>query len=68
MLRLTVGEGETVTLVGSMPGPAPGEGLSVQGSWGRHASYGEQFKAEIVERRVPVGEKAILEYLSSGAV
>ena len=68
VLRLTVGEGEPVTVVGCMPGAAPGEGLSVQGSWGRHASYGEQFKAEIVERRVPVGEKAILEYLSSGAV
>ena len=51
VLRLTVGEGEPVTVVGCMPGAAPGEGLSVQGSWGRHASYGEQFKAEIVERR-----------------
>ena len=68
VLRLSVGDGEPVTVVGCMPGAAPGEGLAVQGTWGRHFSYGEQFKAEIVERRIPVGEKAIFEYLASGAV
>ena len=68
VLRLSVGDGEPVTVVGCMPGAAPGEGLAVQGTWGRHSSYGEQFKAEIVERRIPVGEKAIFEYLSSGAI
>ena len=68
VLRLSVGDGEPVTVVGCMPGAAPGEGLAVQGTWGRHSSYGEQFKAEIVERRIPVGEKAIFEYLASGAV
>lgn len=68
VLRLNVGDGEPVTVVGCMPGAAPGEGLAVQGTWGRHSSYGEQFKAEIVERRIPVGEKAIFEYLASGAV
>ena len=47
---------------------APGESISVQGSWTRHASYGEQFKAETVERRLPAGAKAIFDYLSSGAV
>ena len=68
VLRLSVGDGEPVTVVGCMPGAAPGEGLAVQGTWARHSSYGEQFKAEVVERRVPVGEKAIFEYLSSGAI
>src|SRR5699024_2796336 len=34
----------------------------------RHASYGEKFKAEAVERRLPAGTKAIFDYLSSGAV
>ena len=68
VLRLSVGDGEPVTVVGCMPGAAPGEGLAVQGTWGRHSSYGEQFKAEIVERRIPVGEKAIFEYLASGAI
>ena len=68
VLRLDVGDGALVTVVGCMPGVAPGEGISVQGTWGRHASYGEQFKAEAVERRLPAGAKAIFDYLSSGAV
>ena len=69
ILRLeTTDEGEEVTVVGTMPGINPGEGLSVHGQWTRHSTYGEQFKAEIVERRMPVGEKALLEYLASGAI
>ena len=68
VLRLAVGAGEPVTVVGCMPGASPGEGLAVHGTWGRHASYGEQFQAQIVERRVPVGVKAIEEYLASGAI
>ncbi len=61
------GKGE-ITVVGCMPGVAPGESLELEGSWGRHASYGEQFKADVVVRHMPVGEKAIYEYLASGAV
>lgn len=68
VLRLDVGDGAEVTVVGCMPGVAPGEGISVQGTWTRHTSYGEQFKAETVERRLPAAVKAIFDYLSSGAV
>ena len=69
VLRLDCGaEKGEVTAVGCMPGVAPGEELELEGSWGRHPSYGEQFKAEVVARRMPVGEKAIFEYLASGAV
>ena len=68
VLRLDGGEGQTLTVVGCMPGVAPGEGIAVEGTWTRHASYGEQFKAEAVERRLPAGTKAIFDYLSSGAV
>ena len=50
------------------PCVAPGESISVQGTWMHHASYGEQFKAEAVERRMPAGTKAIFDYLASGAV
>jgi len=67
ILRLET-EDDEVTVVGTMPGITPGEGLSVHGRWTRHSAYGEQLKAEIVERRMPVGERAVLEYLSSGAV
>ena len=67
ILRLERG-GEELTLVGEMPGVSPGEYLSVQGRWVRHATYGAQFKAEIVERRLPQGMKEIYHYLASGAV
>ena len=68
VLRLNCGDGGEVTAVGCMPGVAPGESLELEGTWGRHAAYGEQFKADVVTRRMPVGEKAIYEYLASGAV
>ena len=67
ILRLET-EDDEVTVVGTMPGISPGEGLSVHGQWTRHSTYGEQLKAQIVERRMPRGERAVLEYLSSGAV
>ncbi len=68
VLKLDCDEKGEITAVGCMPGVAPGEVLELEGSWGRHPSYGEQFKAEVVTRRMPVGEKAVFEYLASGAV
>ncbi|MEG1878483.1 MAG: ATP-dependent RecD-like DNA helicase, partial [Pseudoflavonifractor sp.] len=69
VLKLDAGETQGgITVVGCMPGAAPGEGLSVRGAWMHHASYGDQFKAEQVERRLPAGERAVFDYLASGAV
>ena len=67
ILRLDAGE-EEMTVVGSMPGVSPGEYLTVRGQWVRHATYGAQFKAEIVERRLPQSLKEVFHYLASGAV
>ena len=67
ILRLDVKE-EEMTAVGTMPGVSPGEYLSLRGRWVRHATYGPQFKAETVERRLPQGLKEIYHYLASGAV
>ena len=67
ILRMDVKE-EEMTVVGAMPGVSPGEYLSVRGRWVRHATYGPQFKAETVERRLPQGLKEIYHYLASGAV
>lgn len=67
ILRLEAGQGE-ITVVGCMPGVAPGESLTVRGGWVRHPSYGEQFKAESIERRLPRGVKEVFHYLSSGVV
>ncbi len=68
VLKLNCGDKGEVTAVGCMPGVAPGERLELEGTWGRHPSYGEQFKAEVIVRRLPEGERAIFEYLASGAV
>ena len=68
VLKLDAGDNGGITVVGTIPNAAPGESLSVRGKWIKHASYGEQFKAEAVERRMPVGDKAVFEYLASGAV
>jgi len=67
ILRLEV-RSEEITVVGAMPGVSPGEYLSVQGRWVRHATYGSQFRAEVVERRLPQGLKEVYHYLASGAV
>ena len=61
-------EGGVVTATGCLPGIAPGESLRLLGAWETHASYGEQFRAEVFERRMPSGAEAIYRYLASGVV
>ena len=65
VLRLKVGDSQTVTVVGTIPMPAVGEGLMVTGKWASHASYGRQFEAEFLERLLPRSSMDILTYLSS---
>ena len=65
VLRLSVGGGQNVTVVGTIPLPAVGERLMVTGKWGNHASYGRQFEAEFLERLMPQTGMEILSYLSS---
>ena len=67
ILRMDV-KGEETTVTGTMPGVSPGEYLTVRGHWMRHPVYGPQFRAEVVERRLPQGLKETFHYLSSGAV
>ena len=68
VLRLDTDESGEITAVGCMPGVTPGETLEAEGKWMKHASYGEQFKVESLQRRMPVGEKAVFEYLASRAI
>lgn len=68
ILRLDTGEGEPATVAGYVPYAAPGESLIVTGTWGRHPAHGAQFKAEWVEYKLPAGDRAIYEYLASGAI
>ena len=64
ILRLGVGGGQTVTVVGTIPLPAVGERLMVTGKWGNHPNYGRQFEAEFLERLMPQSAMEILSYLS----
>ena len=64
VLRLNVGGGQNVTVVGTIPLPAPGERLMVTGRWSNHSSYGKQFEAEFLERLLPQTGAEILSYLS----
>ncbi len=65
VLRLSIGGGQTVTVVGTIPLPAVGERLMVTGKWSNHSSYGRQFEAEFLERLLPQTGTEILSYLSS---
>ena len=68
VLRLGVGGGQNVTVVGTIPLPAVGERLMVTGKWSSHASYGRQFEAEFLERMMPQSSMEILSYLSSRVI
>ena len=68
VLRLNVGGGQTVTVVGAIPLPAVGERLMVTGKWSNHSSYGRQFEAEFLERLMPQTTMEILNYLSSRTI
>lgn len=67
VFELACGE-DLCTVVGHVFEVAEGETLTVKGEWGKHPSYGRQFKAETFERELPATESAMLRYLSSGAV
>ena len=68
VLRLNVGGGQMVTVVGTIPLPAVGERLMVTGRWSTHASFGRQFEAEFLERLMPQTSMEILSYLSSRVI
>ncbi len=68
VLRLVCENGQTVTVVGTIPMPSVGERLMVTGRWVNHASYGKQFEAEFLERLMPQTTQDILQYLSSRAI
>lgn len=64
VLRLQCADGQTFTVVGTIPMPAVGESLMVTGKWTSHSSYGRQFEAEFLERLLPTTSAGILKYLS----
>lgn len=59
---------EYVTVVGVLPELSEGESVRIRGTWGYHATFGKQFKAQLCERSMPSSSADLLRYLSSGAV
>lgn len=61
-------DGEEYTAVGIMPYVNEGEYVILRGNFTVHPTYGEQFKAEYFEKKLPTTAKAIQHYLSSGVI
>ena len=61
-------EGEPITVVGSFPELAEGVEVRLMGEWVNHSTYGNQFKASLVEQTLPENEAGILRYLASGII
>ncbi len=68
VLHLEEDKGDECIVVGCIPMVAPGESLTAWGTWVRHPSHGEQFKAEYTERTMPSGAEAIYDYLASHVI
>ena len=60
--------GDYVTVVGELGAIEEGEELRLTGRYVTHPKFGDQFRAEACERKLPATETAILKYLSSGVV
>ncbi|MBS6194687.1 MAG: ATP-dependent RecD-like DNA helicase [Clostridiales bacterium] len=61
-------DGSEVTCVGVFEYIGEGELLELQGSYVDHATYGQQFKVESYETKLPEDTIAIERYLGSGAI
>ena len=62
------GRKEPVSVVGNFVSVTPGEVLRMEGSWGFHARFGEQFKVDRYETAVPDSIQGIGRYLGSGLI
>lgn len=68
VIKLEDTDGQQFTAVGCLPYVNVGEQLILNGEFTKHATYGEQFKAEWAERSLPSGADEIYEFLSSRAI
>ena len=58
--------GQLITMTGYMPNLSEGERINAHGDWVTHIEYGDQFKVEYYERKMPSTETEIEKYLASG--
>ena len=62
------GEHNLVTIVGNMVNPVPGEFVELDGTWGFHAKFGNQFQVKTYTTLVPATQSGIRKYLGSGLI
>lgn len=60
-------QGELVSVVGELGAVEAGEEVSLTGSFSSHPTYGNQFRAQVCERRLPASVSAIRKYLGGGS-
>jgi exodeoxyribonuclease V alpha subunit len=68
VLRVQIGPGEKVTVVGNLSSVSPGERVRMQGQWVTHPRFGRQFRAEHYTSVQPTSASAIEKYLASGII
>ncbi len=62
------GRFDSVTVLGRLIAPVPGETFRMKGEWVRHPVYGKQFRVNSYERTVPATVDGIEKYLGSGMI
>ena len=68
VIRVETEDGDTATVVGTIPMCTAGEQLVITGRWENHVTHGPQFRAEYIERVMPAGAAAIEKYLASRVI
>lgn len=61
-------DGGDITVVGTMPFISEGDFINCTGKITVHPTYGEQLKAETVEKEIRKDAASVLRYLSSGSI
>ena len=62
------GKQHLVTVVGTLPGVNPGEGLRLTGRWTVHPTHGKQFEVHDYQVTLPATVEGLRKYLGSGLV
>ena len=65
ILEAVTDDGTEVTMAGALGHVQVGESVTVGGQWRQHAKHGWQFHVDRVRIQEPVGEAALVAYLSS---